>query len=126
MLGLILGLILVISVLLVLIILAQNSKGGGLSSQFGGSSTSQIIGVKRTGDLLEKLTWGFAIAILALSLSANKLLDKRQVNQRVVSPNIEAAQEKSALQNFTPNLSGETEDTEAAETLEAPDTSTTE
>jgi len=123
MLGLILGLILVISVLLVLIILAQNSKGGGLSSQFGGSSTSQIIGVKRTGDLLEKLTWGFAIAILALSLSANKLLDKRQVNQGVVSPNIEAAQEKSALQNFTPNLSG---DTEATETLEAPDTSTTE
>jgi len=126
MLGLILGLILVISVLLVLIILAQNSKGGGLSSQFGGSSTSQIIGVKRTGDLLEKLTWGFAIAILALSLSANKLLDKRQVNQGVVSPNIEAAQEKSALQNFTPNLSGDTEDTEDTETLEAPDTSTIE
>jgi preprotein translocase subunit SecG len=126
MLGLILGLILVISVLLVLIILAQNSKGGGLSSQFGGSSTSQIMGVKRTGDLLEKLTWGFAIAILALSLSANKLLDKRQVNQGVVSPNIEAAQEKSALQNFTPNLSGDTEDTEATETLEAPDTSTIE
>ena len=126
MLGLILGLILVISVLLVLIILAQNSKGGGLSSQFGGSSTSQIMGVKRTGDLLEKLTWGFAIAILALSLSANKLLDKRQVNQGVVSPNIEAAQEKSALQNFAPNLSGEAEDTEATETLEAPDSSTTE
>ncbi len=123
MLGLILGLILVISVLLVLIILAQNSKGGGLSSQFGGSSTSQIMGVKRTGDLLEKLTWGFAIAILALSLSANKLLDKRQVNQGVVSPNIEAAQEKSALQNFTPNLSG---DTEATETLEVPDSSTIE
>lgn len=123
MLSLILGLILVISVLLVLIILAQNSKGGGLTSQFGGSSTSQIMGVKRTGDLLEKLTWGFAIAILALSLSANKLLDKRPVNQGVVSPNIEAAQEKSALQNFTPNLSG---DTEANETLEVPDSSTTE
>jgi preprotein translocase subunit SecG len=123
MLGLILGLILVISVLLVLIILAQNSKGGGLSSQFGGSATSQIMGVKRTGDLLEKLTWGFAIAILVLSLGANKILDKRQVSQGVVSPNIEAAQEKSAIQNFTPDLSG---DTEATETLEVPDSSTTE
>ncbi len=121
MLGLILGLILVISVLLVLIILAQNSKGGGLSSQFGGAATSQIMGVKRTGDLLEKLTWGFAIAILALSLGANKILDKGQLNQGVVSPNIEAAQEKSAIQNFTPNLSPE-----ATETLEVPDSSITE
>lgn len=104
MLGLVIGLILVISVLLVLIILAQNSKGGGLSSQFGGSATSQIIGVKKTGDLLEKLTWGFAIAILALSLSANKIIDKNQAAQGVISPNVEAAQQKSAIQNVTPDL----------------------
>lgn len=116
MMGLIFGLIMMISVLLVLIILAQNSKGGGLSSQFGGSATSQIIGVKRTGDLLEKLTWGFAITIMALSLAANKVLDSRQLNQGVVSPNIEAAQEKSAIQNFTPDLSTRTD--EATETLE--------
>lgn len=118
MLGLILGLILVISVLLVLIILAQNSKGGGLSSQFGGSATSQIMGVKRTGDLLEKLTWGFAIAILVLSLGANKILDKNQPTQGAVSPNVEAAQQKSSIQNFTPDLSGEAETTiEAADTV---------
>jgi len=106
MLGLILGLVLVICVLLVLIILAQNSKGGGLSSQFGGSATSQIMGVKRTGDLLEKLTWGFAIAILVLSLGANKIIDKRQAAQGALSPNVEAAQQKSAIQDFTPDLSG--------------------
>ncbi len=117
MLGLILGLILVISVLLVLIILAQNSKGGGLSSQFGGSATSQIMGVKRTGDLLEKLTWGFAIAIVVLSLGANKIIDKNQPVQGTVSPNVEAAQQKSAIQNFTPDLSGDTEAT--IEALEA-------
>ena len=99
MLGLILGLILMISVLLVLIILAQNSKGGGLSSQFGGSATSQIMGVKRTGDLLEKLTWGFAITILALSLGANKILDKGQLNQGVVSPNIRSEEHTSELQS---------------------------
>jgi preprotein translocase subunit SecG len=118
MLGLILGLILVISVLLVLIILAQNSKGGGLSSQFGGSATSQIMGVKRTGDLLEKLTWGFAIAILVLSLGANKILDKNQPAQGTVSPNVEAAQQKSSIQNFAPDLSGGAETTiEAADTV---------
>lgn len=119
MLGLILGLILVISVLLVLIILAQNSKGGGLSSQFGGSSTSQIMGVKRTGDLLEKLTWGMAIAILVLSLGANKLIDSNQAAQGAVSPNIEAAQEQSTLQNFAPDLSTPLDET--IETLDVTD-----
>ncbi len=66
---LIISLVILFSILLVLVILAQNSKGGGLTSQFGGSSASNIIGVKKTGDLLEKLTWGFVIAIFVLVLS---------------------------------------------------------
>jgi len=66
-----LSLIILTSVLLVLIVLAQNSKGGGLSSQFGGSGASNFIGVKKTGDLLERLTWGLAIALMVLSLSVN-------------------------------------------------------
>jgi preprotein translocase subunit SecG len=69
--ALVIGLIIFLAVLLVLVILAQNSKGGGLTSQFGGSTASNIIGVKKTGDLLEKLTWGFIIGIIVLSLSAN-------------------------------------------------------
>jgi preprotein translocase subunit SecG len=68
---LIISLIILFAVLLVLVILAQNSKGGGLTSQFGGSSASNIIGVKKTGDLLEKLTWGFIVAIVVLILSTN-------------------------------------------------------
>src|SRR6188768_1405105 len=67
----VIALIILFAILLVLVILAQNSKGGGLTSQFGGSAASNIIGVKKTGDLLEKLTWGFIIAIIALSLSTN-------------------------------------------------------
>ncbi len=66
-----LSLVLVCAVLLVLVVLAQNSKGGGLSSQFGGSGASNLIGVKKTGDLLERLTWGFAIAIMVLTLATN-------------------------------------------------------
>jgi preprotein translocase subunit SecG len=69
--NLVIILIILFAVLLVLVILAQNSKGGGLTSQFGGSSASNIIGVKKTGDLLEKLTWGFIIAIMVLSTSTN-------------------------------------------------------
>jgi len=68
---LIISFIILFAVLLVLVILAQNSKGGGLTSQFGGSSASNIIGVKKTGDLLEKLTWGFIITIVVLILSTN-------------------------------------------------------
>ena len=74
--GFVIGLIILFCILLVLVILAQNSKGGGLSSQFGGSAASNIIGVKKTGDLLEKLTWGFVIAIMVLTLSTN-FLDSR-------------------------------------------------
>ena len=79
--------IIFICVLLVLVVLSQNSKGGGLSNQFGGSS-SNLIGVRRTGDLLEKLTWGFAIALVVLSLvstlilgSGSTSLQPRSVNQ---------------------------------------------
>ena len=68
---LVIALIILFAVLLVLVILAQNSKGGGLTSQFGGSTASNIIGVKKTGDLLEKLTWGFIIAIMIL-VTVNK------------------------------------------------------
>jgi len=57
--------------MLVLVILAQNSKGGGLTSQFGGSGASNIMGVKKTGDLLERLTWGFVIAIMLIALGTN-------------------------------------------------------
>src|SRR5688572_16772939 len=75
---LVISLIIFFAVLLVLVILAQNAKGGGLTSQFGGSSASNIIGVKKTGDLLEKLTWGFIICIMALSLSTSFITPNNQ------------------------------------------------
>jgi preprotein translocase subunit SecG len=65
------GLAIFASILLVLVVLAQNSKGGGLSNQFGGSGASNLIGVKKTGDLLERLTWGFAIAIMVFTLATS-------------------------------------------------------
>lgn len=70
------SIIIFVCVLLVLVVLAQNSKGGGLSSQFGGGGASQLMGVKRTGDLLEKLTWGFAITLVVLTLATHTMLDR--------------------------------------------------
>jgi preprotein translocase subunit SecG len=52
-------LMMIVAILLILVILVQNPKGGGLSSEFGGGATSQMFGVQKTGDILEKLTWGF-------------------------------------------------------------------
>lgn len=69
--ALLIGLSIFFSVLLVLVVLAQNSKGGGLSSQFGGSGASNLIGVKKTGDILERLTWGFSVAIMVCVLATN-------------------------------------------------------
>jgi preprotein translocase subunit SecG len=71
MLGVVIGLIIFCSFLLVVVVLAQNSKGGGLSSQFGGSGTSNMFGVKKTGDFLEKTTWVLVALIMVLSLSTN-------------------------------------------------------
>ena len=68
------SIIIFICVLLVLVVLSQNSKGGGLSGQFGGAGASQLMGVKRTGDLLEKLTWGFAIALVVLTLATHTMV----------------------------------------------------
>ncbi len=52
-------LVIIASVILGLIVLIQNPKGGGLSSSFGGFG-NQIMGVKQTTDVLEKGTWLFA------------------------------------------------------------------
>ena len=59
-------LILITSILLMLVVLVQNSKGGGLASNFSGNN--QYMGVRKTGDFLEKSTWTLAIILLVLSL----------------------------------------------------------
>jgi preprotein translocase subunit SecG len=61
-------LILIVCVLLTLVVLVQNSKGGGLASNF--SSSNQIMGVRKTADFLEKATWTLAVALLLLSMAS--------------------------------------------------------
>lgn len=55
-----------VCILLVLVILVQNSKGGGIQSQYG--AATQIMGVKRGTEFIEKATWGLAIALILLSV----------------------------------------------------------
>jgi preprotein translocase subunit SecG len=61
--------VIIVCGLLGLIVLIQNPKGGGLSSNF--SSSSQLMGVQKTGDFLEKGTWILAITLMVLALVIN-------------------------------------------------------
>ena len=76
------GIIIIIaSIILGLIILIQNPKGGGLSSSFGGIG-NQLMGVKQTTDVLEKGTWLFATIIGVLCLTSAMFIPKRTGNSR--------------------------------------------
>ena len=119
-------LIVISAILLVLVVLAQNSKGGGLSSQFGGSGASNMIGVKKTSDLLEKMTWGFAIVVLGLSMAFNVMVPRpdsadansvnldRAIEQQQSLPSLEAPEgadlevleDASATEQSTDSASG--------------------
>ena len=59
-------LVVLASILMCLIVLVQESKGGGLSSNF--SAGNQLAGVRKTTDFIEKATWGLAIAMVVLSV----------------------------------------------------------
>lgn len=61
-------LLILCAVLLVIVVLAQNSKGGVAD---GFSSSTQVIGAKRTGDFLSNLSIGLAITILVICLAFN-------------------------------------------------------
>jgi len=68
-------LILAASLLLGLVVLVQNPKGGGLAANFAGS-TSQFMGVRQTADFLEKASWYLAIALLLLSLASTTIIPR--------------------------------------------------
>ena len=70
-------LIILTCVLLVLVVLVQNPKGGGISSGIIGSN--QVMGVKKTTDFIERLTWGLALSLVVLCLIAGLTLPNKDV-----------------------------------------------
>ena len=67
-------LIVVTCIFTILIVLVQNSKGGGLASNF--SSSNQYMGVRKTADFLEKATWILGSALIIFSLLAGLTVPK--------------------------------------------------
>jgi len=60
-----------VSILLVVVILMQNSKGGGLAGSFGGSNFGTVFGVRRTSDFLTRATTILATVFIVLALLIN-------------------------------------------------------
>ncbi|HEY4334374.1 MAG TPA: preprotein translocase subunit SecG [Puia sp.] len=82
-------LIILACVVLGLIILVQNPKGGGLAGNVGGFS-NQLMGVKQTTDVLEKGTWALAIVVALLCLFSSIFVPRASGSNRSVPEKVNA------------------------------------
>ena len=86
-------LITIVCFLLIVVIMVQNPKGGGLSSTFGNSQ--QIGGVQKTTDFLDKSTWTLGIILIALimfsSLAFNDNNDSIKIDKSAVPAKTETS-----------------------------------
>ncbi len=90
-------LILIVCVLLGLIVLVQNPKGGGLAANFTGAG-SQFMGVRQTADFLEKATWTLSVALLVLALTATMVIPRG-----IVDTSQQDSQLKKQIEDFSKN-----------------------
>jgi preprotein translocase subunit SecG len=92
----------------------QNSKGGGLASNF--QSSGQVMGVRKTTDFLEKATWTMAIALLVLSIMGSAFIPRSQegTDESMVREQIETAVDPTQVPNFPTSVPEATEETPAS------------
>jgi preprotein translocase subunit SecG len=93
-------LIILASVILSLIVLVQNPKGGGLAGNIAGFS-NQFMGVKQTTDVLEKGTWIFA-AIIGVLCIVSTIFIPGSHTPRVQTPVEQTVPASNQNQNQTP------------------------
>lgn len=92
-------LVIIACILQVLIVLVQNSKGGGLAANF--TSAGQSMGIRKTADFLEKSTWTLAGAILILCVVATASIPRGVTGER---SRIENSIQNAVDPNSIPNL----------------------
>lgn len=95
----------IVSVFMVIIVLVQRSKGGGLNQSF--ASQTQIMGVRKSTDFVEKATWTLAALLFVFSLVSvafmpsgvqgatqdaglDQLLENRGANTQGAAPSFDA------------------------------------
>ena len=76
-------LIVIAAILMVGIVLIQESKGGGLASNF--ASYNQIGGVRKTTDFIEKATWGLAAFMVVMSVACAYVAPKAATDNAVIN-----------------------------------------
>ncbi len=105
----------IVSILLVLIVLVQNSKGGGLASNF--SASNQMMGVRKTTDFLEKATWTLAGALMVLAFVAVLFLPKNEQKGAMIDEKLPTMQPTQTEQPaaFPAPAQGDENNTEASE-----------
>lgn len=84
-------LIIIVCVLLGAVVLIQNPKGGGLNATMGGVG-QQLLGARRSTDVVEKLTWGFAVGLIVLCISTSFFVDKGNTKKTEALPKSEVEQ----------------------------------
>ena len=104
-------LIVLVAIMMIFIVLIQESKGGGLASNF--SSTNSIMGVRKTTDIVEKLTWGLAAALVVISVACAYVAPQAAGESSVLEG---ATQEQTAL----PAMPGASKDAAAGAQKAAP------
>ena len=75
-------LIVLAAILMCFVVMIQNSKGGGLSSSF--ASSNQIMGVRKTTDFIEKLTWGLAAFMVVCSVLTAYVIPTQKGDSSVI------------------------------------------
>jgi len=89
-------LIIIACVIQILVVLVQNSKGGGLAANF--NTTGQSMGVRKTADFLEKSTWVLAAAVLFLCIVVTAAIPRdNAVQQSRIQTQIDNAVDPNAL-----------------------------
>ena len=71
----------IVAILLIGIVLIQKSKGGGLSSQFGGAGN--VMGVRQTNSFLEKATWTLIGLLVVLSILSAFTMPKTNAGAQI-------------------------------------------
>lgn len=80
-------LVIIAAILLTIVVLLQNSKGGGLASNFG--AANQTFGVPQAADILEKITWALVAIILVLSICSSFATNGSGKNEVDITSDIE-------------------------------------
>lgn len=104
-------LIVLVGLLMIAIVLIQESKGGGLASNF--SSSNAIMGVRKTTDFIEKATWSLAAAMVVLSICCAWTAPTSSTSQSVME-NIATEQQQTNPNNLPGFGASQTDNKQAA------------